>query len=382
LHAMRDNNEYIDLNYSSLIHGHRHDTVRAMDELTRTVPTVTGSVDVTHLGTTLMHEHVFVRAPELQEAFPGFMGWDDETAIADAHRRLTLIKASGVDTIVDLTAPGLGRNVRRVASAVAGTGLNVIVCTGYYTYDMLPMPFHDNGPGKLFDDPADDLLVSLFVHDIEQGIERTAIRAGILKCSTDALGVTPDVDRLLRAVAHAHLRTGVPISTHTHAPTRRGLEQQRVLREEGVNLENVIIGHCNDTTDIRYLTELIENGSYIGFDRCGSDLRVALEDQLATLVECCRLGYANRIVLSHDRHCRTDSFTEAQIERAAPHWTYSYIQNELLPQLRERGVTQGQIDQMLIANPREIFGAVPDGSSALAQTTKPIASRPACDERA
>ena len=67
-------------------------------------------------------------------------------------------------------------------------------------------------------------------------------------------------------------QTGVPISTHTHAATRRGLEQQRIFTEEGVDLSRVVIGHCGDTTDIGYLEELIGNGSYIGMDRFGLDI--------------------------------------------------------------------------------------------------------------
>jgi phosphotriesterase-related protein len=61
-----------------------------------TIPTVTGDVGVDDLGTTLMHEHIFTRTPDLQEAFPGFMGFDDDVAIADARQRLTALKASGV----------------------------------------------------------------------------------------------------------------------------------------------------------------------------------------------------------------------------------------------------------------------------------------------
>lgn len=107
----------------------------------------------------------------------------------------------------------------------------------------------------------DDFLVSLFAHDIEEGIEGTTIRTGILKCATDEPGVTPDVERVLRAVARAHLRTGVPISTHTHAPSRRGLDQQLIFRQEGVDLSRVVIGHCNESTDLGYLERLIDAGT-------------------------------------------------------------------------------------------------------------------------
>lgn len=323
-----------------------------------TIPIVGGEVDASQLGRTLMHEHIFVRTPELQEAWPGFMGWDEERVVADARRKLEGLKAAGIDTIVDMTAPGLGRQVKRVARAVEGTGLQVVVVTGYYTYTDLPFPMNYNGPGKLFNnDPADAFLVDLFVHDIEEGIEGTDIKAGVVKCSTDLPGVTEDIERLIRAVARTHLRTDVPIMTHSHAQSKRGLDQQRILREEGVDLSRVLIGHSNETADLDYLTELLDAGSYLGFDRCGLKFHEPLEDQQATLVELCKRGYAGQIVLSHDRHCTSDWFAEEGVVAALPEWNYGFIQGSLIPALLENGVSEEQIDQMMHRNPIAFFEA-------------------------
>jgi phosphotriesterase-related protein len=325
------------------------------------IPTVTGDIDVEQLGTTLMHEHVFVRTPELQEAFPGFMGFDEEVAIAGAREKLTALKASGIDTIVDMTAPGLGRNIDLIARAQEGTGLQIIVVTGYYTYTDLPFPMKYNGPGKLFNnDPSDSFLVDLFVRDIEEGIEGTDIRAGVVKCCTDEPGLTEDIERLIRAVGRTHLRTDVPIMTHSHAGSKRGLDQQRILREEGVDLSRVLIGHSNETGDVEYLTELLDAGSYLGFDRCGLKIAFPLEDQTEALTELCRRGYAGQIVLSHDRHCTSDWFAEEGVVAALPEWNYQYIQGSLLPALRENGVTDDQIEQMMVTNPRRFFAARKD----------------------
>lgn len=336
------------------------------------IPIVGGVIDSSQLGRTLMHEHIFIRTPELQEAWPGFMGWEDEEAvIADAHEKLKNIKASGIDTIVDMTAPGLGRQVKRVARAVEGTGLNVIVVTGYYTYTDLPFPMKYNGPGRLFNtDPDDAFLVDLFVRDIEEGIEGTGIKAGVVKCCTDEPGVTPDIERLIRAVAKTHLRTDVPIMTHTHATTRRGLDQQRILKEEGVDLTRVLIGHSNETGDFDYLTEMLDAGSYLGFDRCGLKYDYPLEDQQAALVELCRRGYAGQIVLSQDRHCTSDWFAEEGVCAALPEWTHGFVQGTLIPALLENGVTQAQVDQMMHENPAKFFsarsGASPSAGEAAA----------------
>lgn len=316
-----------------------------------TVETLAGAIDVEQLGTTLMHEHVFVLSPELQSAYPGFNGWDPEAGVARAREALTTLKARGVDTIVDLTVVGTGRDVPLVARAAEGTGLNVVVATGIYTYDDLPTAFHYRGPGSLLGGD-DEQMIGLFVGDIEEGIQGTGIKAGILKCATDEKGLTPGVDRVLRAVAQAHRRTGVPITTHTHPATRRGLDQQRVFREEGVDLSRVVIGHSGDTTDVDYLVELCEAGSFIGMDRFGINILLTFEDRVATVAEMCRRGFAGHLVLSHDAAVFFDWLPMDQLPAILPQWHYGHIHDDVLPALREAGVTEEQIHQMLVENPR------------------------------
>ncbi|MCB0944150.1 MAG: phosphotriesterase, partial [Mycobacterium sp.] len=219
-----------------------------------TVQTARGPIPTTDLGVVLMHEHVFVLSPEIIANYPE--GWGDEAAReADAVEKLNALKAVGVDTIVDPTVIGLGRYIPRIQRVAAQTDLQIVVATGVYTYNDVPMYFHFTGPGTGMGGP--ETMTDLFVRDITEGIAGTGVKAAILKCATDEPGVTPGVERVLRAVAQAHVRTGVPITTHTHAGTRRGLEQQRIFAEEGVDLTRVIIGHSGDTTDLDYLEELI-----------------------------------------------------------------------------------------------------------------------------
>ena len=130
---------------------------------------------------------------------------------------------------------------------VKEAGIKVVVATGLYTFNDLPTYFQVRDVDEMAD---------LFVSDITEGIQGTDVKAAVLKCATDAPGVTPGVEKVLRAVARAHLRTGVPISTHTHAAMRRGLEQQDIFESEGVDLRRVIIGHSGDSEDLDYLTKL------------------------------------------------------------------------------------------------------------------------------
>ncbi len=154
-----------------------------------------------------------------------------------------------------------------------------------------------------------------------------------------------------------HLRTGAPICTHAHAPSKRGLDQQRLLAGRGVDLGRVMIGHSNETTDLDYLTKIIDDGSYLGWDRCGLPLAVPLDTQIDTLAALCERGYAGRIMLSHDKSSFMDWFSGAEVDPVLPDWRYTYLHDTVLPGLRDRGVTDDQIEQMLIRNPREFFGA-------------------------
>jgi phosphotriesterase-related protein len=318
------------------------------------VPTTAGDFDVDELGVVLMHEHVFIRTEPLQQGWPGFGGWDAEAEVAAARDRLSRLSQVGVSTILDMTVPGLGRDPALVARAADGTGLKVMFATGYYTYDNLPFPFQFRGRGKVIDD-GDQMLESLFERDVTRGIGNTGFRAAVLKVVTDEQGMTPDVERLALAVANVHGRTGVPVCTHAHAPTKRGLEQQRLLASRGVDLGRVLVGHSNETTDLGYLEQVIDNGSYLGWDRCGLAVTVPLDAQLDTLAKLCEHGYASRVMLSHDKASFADWFTNAEQDLVLPDWQFTYIHSSLLPGLREHGISEDQIEQMLIRNPRDFF---------------------------
>ncbi|NUO98104.1 MAG: phosphotriesterase-related protein, partial [Nonomuraea sp.] len=209
-----------------------------------------------------MHEHVFGLSPEILWNWPDVPeGWDLETRAREAAAKLDALKAEGVDTIVDLTVVGLGRYVPAVQRVAELTGVNIVAATGLYTYDALPPYFGNRGPGTLFGGP--DRLAEFFVRDISEGIGRTGVKAAMLKCASDHLGMTKGCERVFRAVAEAHLATGVPITTHSHSASRGGLEQQRLLGSLGVDLERVVIGHAGDSTDLAYLEELVAGGSYL-----------------------------------------------------------------------------------------------------------------------
>lgn len=321
------------------------------------VNTALGPVDGASLGTTYMHEHVFVLTPDVQQNYPEEWGSEDQR-VADAVTSLTELRDSGVTTIVDPTVVGLGRyipRIKRIAEQVPG--LNIVVATGLYTYDSVPFFFHHRDPvvAGLMGIEMPEPMTELFVRDIEEGIGDTGVKAGMLKCAIDHDGLTPGVERTMRAVAGAHRRTGVPITVHTHPESQQGLTVKRVLcDEEGVDPRNVVLGHSGDSTDADHLASLADEGFTLGMDRFGINLATTFEARADIVVELCRRGYADRMVLAHDAACYLD-WIDPNLMVFLPQWHYLHIGQEVLPYLRQHGVTDDEIDLMLVGNPRRIL---------------------------
>ena len=305
------------------------------------IQSATGPIDTADMGFTLMHEHVIVLWPPMYQQYPEL--FDREAHMANAVARLKKAREAGVTTMVDLTPIDLGRNPAFIAEAARLSGMQIIVATGlYYT-----IPFY-------FLHRPDQAMVDLFVRDITVGIGETGVRANVIKCATEP-EMHPMNERVLRASAKAHRATGVPICTHTFPANRTGLDQQRVFKEEGVDLGRTVIGHSDDSDDITYLEQIIQNGSYCGMDRIGlqrprDDAQRA--DMVAALVA---KGYADRITLSHDASCHLDFIPEGLADQAMPQWNFTHIPLHIVPMLRERGVSAANIHQMTVANPRSLF---------------------------
>jgi phosphotriesterase-related protein len=316
------------------------------------VHTYRGPIQPEDVGSTLIHEHIFVRNPELETSLPD-AEWNPHQAVGHAVQGLTDLRALGIQTVVDLTVPGLGRDVRLVADVAARVSINLIASTGWYTPNVLPTFFQFNGPGRLID--RVDPLIELFVGDLTAGIAGTRVRAGMLKVMTDADGITPDVARVMTAAAVAHRETGATVTTHSNPASRNGLLQQAFLGERGVAPDRIIIGHSGDSEDLDYLRELMNNGSTIGLDRFGMEQVVPDERRVDTLLALLEQGYADRIVISHDAAFYSHVTPPSWRARAAPRWRMDTISRSILPALRDAGVPDETLEQILVENPRRLL---------------------------
>jgi phosphotriesterase-related protein len=322
------------------------------------VQTVGGPVDSADLGQTYMHEHVFVLDADVQQNYPAEWGSEDDR-VADAVGKLKALAAQGIRTFVDPTVVGLGRYIPRIQRVAAQVPeLHIVAATGCYTYDQVPWFFHYRGPALSAAIGAEvpDPMVDMFVSDITEGITGTSVKAAFLKCAIDQQGMTDGVARVMRAVARAHRQTGAPITVHTHPGSQSGFEVKRLLCDaEGVDATRVVLGHSGDSSDVDHLSALADEGFILGMDRFGLNVETTFEARADTLVELCRRGYADRMVLSHDVACYIDMIDPAVVSLLTQQWNYLHIHDEVLPYVKERGVTDAQIETMLVDVPRRYF---------------------------
>lgn len=309
------------------------------------VQTATGPIDSAKLGVTLAHEHLAITSDGVPDIFP--RTYDREFAIREAVDMVKAAADRGVESLIDLTVFGLGRDIELIRRVAERVPVNVIVATGIYTFTDVPLYFQNRSV---------DAMAEVFIADLCEGVGTTDTRAGILKCATDKPGITPGVEKVLRAAARAHNATGRPISTHTDAATRRGLEQIAIFEDEGVDLRTVVIGHCGDTNELDYLEAVAAKGCILGMDRFGVGYsRNSQEDRIATIIELCRRGYTDQMVLSHDCPCTLDWYPAHPM---GDNRVITLLHDTVIPLLLDGGLTQAHIDQMMIHTPRRLLEGV------------------------
>ena len=316
-----------------------------------TVNTVLGPIDSADLGFTLPHEHLIDSSAGIRISY-GELELRDralDLALADFHQA----KAGGVATVVEVSPMDLGRDVVLMREVSQETGVNFICCTGCW----LDIPRSFWGRDKEF-------IADLWVREIEEGIDGTDIRAGIIKVATSD-PITENEELMLRASARTHLRTGVPITTHTPPQSRVGERQVRILCDEGVAPQNIYIGHINQTLDPDYHRELARLGVWLGWDINNPYGRAHLppwEQRAEYLKSLLDEGLASNMMLSHDWNVILSRLgTPGFPGRDDNPDGYLWLTRAFIPKLQNLGVTTATVEQMMVDNPRRHFEGVRPG---------------------
>lgn len=316
------------------------------------VPTYQGWIGGADLGWTLTHEHLFVLAPELDGDYP-HPEWDADEAVDTAVRGLDELYRLGVRTVVDLTVPGLGRDVALVQRVAERTPVHLVAATGWYTDDVLPPYFRTHGPGRLVGGP--DPLTGMFRRDVTEGIGGSGVRAGVIKVVTGAPGLTPDVTRVMEAAAQVHGETCVPISTHSDPALRTGLDQTRFFTERGVDPARLVIGHSGDGENLDHLLALLNTGVTLGMDRFGMAHTGDDEKRIGTVLELLARGYADQLVLSQDCAYFSRVTPPSWRRDHTPSWTHDHLSRRIIPRLVEAGAEPRDVERMMVDNPRRLL---------------------------
>ena len=313
-----------------------------------TVNTVLGPVDTANLGFTLSHEHIMVSSAGIRHTYPQLQ--DRQGTIEDAVVALKNAYDGGLRTIIDMTTFDLGRDVQLMEEVSRRSGVNIIATTGV----------HLSIPG-VFGGVSPDDIVPLYVREIQEGIDGTSIKAGVIKSASDQGGITDQEKVHLRAVARTQKLTGTRICTHTWSPDRVGEQQIQVLEEEGVDLNRVLIGHSNDDTDVDYLLGMLRKGVWLGLDRfpdAGTPSGTPTWQQRSQVIkELIDAGFGHRIMLSHDYSIPRSQPTQKLTDTWHSYNPdgYEFITRTLLPHLSELGASDQDINQIMVDTPRQFF---------------------------
>jgi phosphotriesterase-related protein len=326
----------------------------------KTVETVTGPISVDQLGKTLIHEHFAF-------GYPGYQGditlgaFNEAEALEIAIGAARQMMSFGVQTVVDPTPNECGRNPLFLKKISETTGLQIICATGYYYEGEGAPPYFQLRAGL---GTAEEDIYDMFKTEISEGIAGTGIKPGIIKLASSKGKITEYEKMFFRAAAKIHKETGIVLLTHTQEGTM-GPEQAKYLIELGVDPSKIIIGHMCGNTNPNYHKEVMDLGVRIGFDRFGVQVLVGApfdHERVTTLLSLLADGYEDQILLSHDAIVvwlgRAPVMNE-QISEIMGNWHPAHIFENILPKLRENGVTEVQFDKMLGANATALFAGSP-----------------------
>lgn len=315
--------------------------------------TVLGPLDASKLGFTLPHEHVAEGQYYLSK-WPKAWGGRAEF-VAHAVEKLKVIKAAGVSTIVDLTPYDVWRDIRFLEEISRKSGIAMIACTGQRFF---PPITHVSMPARTIEG-----LAAFFRKEIEQGIDGTAIKAGVIKIGIVGKEPTALEETGLRAAVRASKATGAPIRIHTHAIDRVADSQAVILEGEGMNPARVSFDHSDDSGDMDYFLGLVRRGYSLGMDHVHRGLSAQFKSSFERRAQCIKLlvdaGFAGKIFLSTD-----SEFGGSLLPEEAKEWRDKidppdgmlFITRKLIPHLKQIGVSDHNIHTMTVENPRYFFG--------------------------
>ncbi|MCL6086801.1 MAG: hypothetical protein M1475_00145 [Actinobacteria bacterium] len=269
-----------------------------------------------------------------------------------AEKELIYFKKAGGDTLVDATPKDIGRDPEALYEISRATGINIIAGTGYYTQDT---HYHD-----LTDCSVEEISKQISKEIIE-GIENTDIKAGIIGEIGLSKGILENEKKVLIAAGLAQKETGAGMLVHIYPWSRDAIAVLDILKDLSCNLKKVCICHIDIEIDINYCEEICRRGAFIEFDNFGKEFCLSKKDfgfaggafardieRVKAVKEIIDKGFLSQILLSNDICLKT-------LLHRYGGWGYDHVLNNIIPMLREEGISKDQIDFLIKYNPKNFL---------------------------
>ena len=301
------------------------------------IRTVLGDISPEQLGVTYMHEHLIIDSPIVAKDF-GHIHLPSES---DAISELNLCKNAGVGAMVDCMPLGSGRDAAKLKKISEATGVHIIAVTGlhhdrYYRED------------DSLEKSSAEQLAEYFLRDINEGMDRTETKAGLIKVVTSGSKIKDREKKLFEAAAIAHFESGVPIISHCEHGTG-AIEQLELFREFRISLNQVTLSHTDKETELSYHHEILSSGVNVEYDqslRQASDLKSPSANLTAAMVGA---GFVNQIMMGTDGARKSLWTTFGGTPGLA------YLFSGWSKRLIDAGVTESNLEQIFVNNPARVL---------------------------
>ncbi len=329
--------------------------------------TILGDISPEKLGVVDCHDHLIKNyGPEAHE-HPDFIMMSHDAAVKEMHEFIECGKKFGkkygteMVTMVTMDPPNVGRDVKRmlkIAKELKGKA-NIIMATGFHK-----AAFYDKGASWLALAPIKE-ITKMVIAEIEEGLDiynysgpvverNKEHKAGIIKVGTGYAAIDRLELKSAEVAARASVATGCPILVHTQLGTM-ALEIAQHLIDFGVNPRKIQLSHLNKNPDKYYYEKIIkETGVTLCFD--GPDRVKYYTD--ATLAENIKYlvdkGLQKHITLALDAG-RILYQRNYGIEKGKQTFGLAYLFDRFIPLMKQVGIKDDAIEDMLINNPREIL---------------------------
>ena len=310
------------------------------------VQTVLGPIDPSALGFTLPHEHTAIQLWQIPGRWDYWELTADEPVIAAELERY---RSAGGTALVDVTLGSIGRDPAWLVGMARSSGLHIVMGCGWYRGAYYPAEALIDR--RTVDDLADELVAEIEDGIVVEGLDGPVCPGIIGEIGTDKPWLSALEERVHRAVARASRRTGLAITTHA-VMGDVGLAQLTVFEAEGADPSRVVIGHADSYPRLDHYLEIIRRGASVEFDFLGMSFtpqeRHGEPRIIDLLLELLSRGHADRVLLSQDV-CHNQQLHHYEGNG------YTYLQDTFLPRLRERGVSEAEVEQLTVLNPRRVL---------------------------